>query len=218
MTGDRRHVPPEFDDAFRERLQQLVLWRRDVRRFRPDPVDDELLRALLAMAARAPSVGFSQPWRFVLVDCPDRRAIVRASFQRANADALGSYGEDRRGLYARLKLEGLDAAPTHLAVFADEGTDAGAGLGSRTMPETMRYSVVGAVQTLWLAARAHGLGVGWISILEPDVVAAALDVPGTWKLVAYLCIGWPVEEHPDPELERNGWQDRVDVSGLIVKR
>ncbi|MDH4981922.1 5,6-dimethylbenzimidazole synthase [Hyphomicrobium sp. D-2] len=218
MTGDRRHNPPQFDDAFRARLRELVFWRRDVRRFRPEPIDDALLSELIALASRAPSVGYSQPWRFVLVECPKRRAQVRASFERANADALASYGEDRRGLYARLKLEGLDVAPVHLAVFADEATDAGAGLGSRTMPETMRYSVVGAVQTLWLAARAHGLGVGWISILEPDVVSAALDVPATWRLVAYLCIGWPAEEHLDPELERSGWQDRVDVSGLIVKR
>lgn len=218
MTGDRRHNPPQFDDAFRARLRELVFWRRDVRRFRSEPVDGAQLSELIALASRAPSVGYSQPWRFVLVECPERRAQVRASFERANADALASYGEDRRGLYARLKLEGLDVAPVHLAVFADEATDAGAGLGSRTMPETMRYSVVGAVQTLWLAARAHGLGVGWISILEPDVVSAALDVPATWRLVAYLCIGWPAEEHLDPELERSGWQDRVDVSGLIVKR
>lgn len=218
MTGTNQQNRPDFDDAFRARLRQLVIWRRDVRRFRPEPVDGALLGELIALSSRAPSVGYSQPWRFVLVEDPERRAQVRASFERANADALASYDDDRRGLYARLKLEGLDVAPVHLAVYADEATAAGAGLGSRTMPETMRYSVVGAVQTLWLAARAHGLGVGWISILEPDVVTAALAVPNTWKLVAYLCVGWPAEEHPDPELERNGWQDRIDISGLIVRR
>lgn len=218
MSPHEHHTPPRFDDAFRARLRDLVLWRRDVRHFRTDPVDGDLIASLIELAAYAPSVGLSQPWRFVLVDGPERRIAVRASFARANAEALQSYGEERRSLYARLKLEGLDAAPVQLAVFADEGTDAGAGLGTRTMPETLRYSVVGAVQTLWLAARAHGLGVGWISILEPDVVTAALDVPPKWRLVAYLCIGWPEEEHTDPELERHGWQARHDTARLIVRR
>ena len=134
---------------------------------------------------------------------------MRASFARANAEALSLYSGERRGLYAKLKLEGLERAPVQIAVFADEETGAGAGLGSNTMPETLRYSVVGAIQTLWLAARAAGLGVGWVSILEPGTVAAALDVPPAWRLVAYLCVGWPDEEHLDPELERHGWQGRM---------
>jgi len=218
MSAQENNTPPRFDEAFRARLHDLIRWRRDVRRFRTDPVDADLIASLIELAARAPSVGFSQPWRFVLVETSERRAEVRASFARANAAALQTYGDDRRSLYARLKLEGMDAAPVQLAVFADEGTDAGAGLGSRTMPETLRYSVVGAVQTLWLAARAYGLGVGWVSILEPDVVTAALDVPPAWRLVAYLCIGWPDEEHIDPELERRGWQQRQDMAALITRR
>lgn len=218
MTSDPKRAPPRFDDAFRSALEELIYWRRDVRRFKTDPVGEELIHSLIELAAHAPSVGFSQPWRFVLVESAERRAAVRASFERANAEALSKYAGERRGLYARLKLEGLCSAPVQLAVFADEDTDTGAGLGSRTMPETLCYSVVGAVQTLWLAARAHGLGVGWVSILEPDVVAAALDVPASWKLVAYLCIGWPAEEHLDPELERHGWQQRIDTAPLVLRR
>ena len=195
--------PPEFDDAFRARLAELVAWRRDVRRFRTDPVDSAVVRHLIELASHAPSVGNSQPWRFVLVETPAVRAQVRASFERANAEALTGYSGDRRGLYARLKLAGLDAAPVQLAVFADEATADGARLGRVTMPETLRYSVVGAIQLLWLAARAQGLGIGWVSILEPQVVSAALTVPATWTLVAYLCLGWPEEEHIDPELERH---------------
>ncbi|MFA5900331.1 MAG: 5,6-dimethylbenzimidazole synthase [Hyphomicrobium sp.] len=210
--------PPRFDDGFRATLRDLIHWRRDVRRFRTDPVDPTLLLSLIELAGRAPSVGFSQPWRFVLVDSPERREAVRASFSRANADALTMYAGERRGLYARLKLEGLTTAPVHLAVYANEETEAGEGLGSRTMPETLRYSVVGAVQTLWLAARAHDLGVGWVSILEPDVVSRALDIPAEWRLVAYLCIGWLAEEHLDPELERQGWQERINMSSLILRR
>ena len=213
------HAPPRpFDAAFRASFRDLVLWRRDVRRFRPDPVDPGLIHALLELASHAPSVGHCQPWRFVLVESPVRRAAVRSSFVRANAGALDSYDGERRAHYASLKLAGLDDAPVHLAVFADETAEAGHGLGRRTMPETLRYSVVAAVQTLWLAARAEGLGLGWISILEPDTIHRVLDVPQTWTLVAYLCIGWPVEEHLDPELDRHRWQQRLDVTRLIFKR
>jgi 5,6-dimethylbenzimidazole synthase len=218
MSGLYKDVPPQFDAAFRAALRDLVVWRRDVRRFRTDPVDPNLVLALIELAARSPSVGFSQPWRFVLVEDDERREAVRASFTRANAEALNACSDERRSLYAQLKLEGLGAAPVHLAVFADETTDTGSGLGSRTMPETLRYSVVGAIQTLWLAARAHGLGVGWVSILEPEVVAQTLEVPAAWRLVAYLCMGWPAEEHLDPELERHGWQQRVDLQPLILRR
>ena len=117
-------------------------------------------------------------------------------------------------LYARLKLEGLTLAPVHLAVCADEGTATGHRLGRATMPETLRYSVVAAVQTFWLAARAEGLGVGWVSILDPAAVCRELDLPSDWTLVAYLCIGWPQEEHDDPELERHGWETRLDQSAI----
>jgi 5,6-dimethylbenzimidazole synthase len=211
-------TPPHFDDAFRAALRDLILWRRDVRRFKTGPVDPALVVSLIDLAARSPSVGFSQPWRFVLVESAEAREAIRTSFARANAEALSRYAGERRGLYARLKLEGLEAAPVQLAVFADEETSVGAGLGSNTMPETLRYSVVGAIQTLWLAARAHGLGVGWVSILEPGTVAGALDVPTSWRLVAYLCVGWPAEEHLDPELERHGWQERIETPPLILRR
>jgi 5,6-dimethylbenzimidazole synthase len=96
----------------------------------------------------------------------------------------------------------------HLAVCADETTGQGHGLGRQTMPETIRYSVVAAIQTLWLAARAEGLGVGWVSILDPEAARAMLDLPAGWTFVAYLCLGWPEEEHDDPELERHGWEQR----------
>jgi 5,6-dimethylbenzimidazole synthase len=218
MTETPHPSPRQFDEEFREAFRDLVLWRRDVRRFRRDPVDPALIGQLLELASHAPSVGHCQPWRFVLVESGERREMVKASFARANANALENYEGEQRAQYARLKLEGLDAAPVHLAVFADEATQTGSGLGRRTMPETLHYSVVGAVQTLWLAARAEGLGMGWISILEPDVVCRVLDVPESWTLVAYLCIGWPVEEHLDPELERHRWQPRLDAERMIFKR
>ena len=141
-----------------------------------------------------------------------------ANFEACNRDALARYDGDRAGLYATLKLEGLKTAPVHLAVFCDEATEQGQGLGRQTMPEALRYSVVGAIQTLWLAARAHGLGVGWVSILDPAQVSAALDVPAEWRFIAYLCLGWPEEEHLDPELARLGWQDRTQTGRQVLRR
>jgi 5,6-dimethylbenzimidazole synthase len=132
--------------------------------------------------------------------------------------ALENYFGEQRANYLKLKLQGLEDAPVHLAVFADEATQAGSGLGRQTMPQTLQYSVVVAIQTLWLAARAEGLGVGWISILEPEIVRGMLDVPDAWTLVAYLCIGRPVEEHLDPELERHQWQERLGAERLIFTR
>jgi 5,6-dimethylbenzimidazole synthase len=209
MPIETKQRPPRFDAAFKAQFAELVRWRRDVRRFRTDPVAPDLVARLLALAVFAPSVGLSQPWRFVLVETPARRQAIAENFSRANQAALGGYAGERQARYAKLKLEGLAQAPVHLAVCADETTAAGHGLGRQTMPETIRYSVVAAIQTLWLAARAEGLGVGWVSILDPSAVREILDLPPHWSFIAYLCIGWPQEEHDDPELERHGWQERI---------
>jgi len=209
---------PNFDAAFRARLHELFVWRRDVRRFRGDPVAPALIEELLAAAALAPSVGYSQPWRFVMVETAERRAAVLENFRRSNQKALSAYTGERAKLYASLKLAGLVEAPVHLAVFCDESTAVGDGLGRQTMPETLRYSVVMAVYTLWLAARAHGLGVGWISILDAEDVRRSLDVPVDWSLVAYLCVGYPEAEHAEPELARAGWEQRQEPAMSILKR
>jgi 5,6-dimethylbenzimidazole synthase len=218
MTTETK-APPDFDAAFRERFAELVRWRRDVRRFRTTPIPQTLIEKLLALASHAPSVGLSQPWRFVLVETEARRIAIRENFVRANDAALNGYAGERQARYARLKLEGLSQAPVHLAVCADETTGQGHGLGRQTMPETLRYSVVAAIQTLWLAARAEGLGVGWVSILDPDITRTTLDLPEGWTFVAYLCLGWPEEEHDDPELERHGWEQRsCETSATPLKR
>lgn len=213
-----REAVPSFDSSFQDTLAELIAWRRDVRRFRGDAVDPDLLDTLLDLACLAPSVGNSQPWRFVTVDDPARRRQVVENFQACNAEALDGYSGEKAALYARLKLSGLAEAPVHLAVFADVATPAGAGLGRRTMPETLRYSAVLAVHTFWLAARARGLGVGWVSILDPAAVGEALETPPDWSLVAYLCVGYPVEEHLDPELERSGWQPRDAACRRVLER
>ncbi|MEO1544401.1 MAG: 5,6-dimethylbenzimidazole synthase [Pseudomonadota bacterium] len=209
-------TPPTFTEEFFETFRSLAAWRRDVRRFVCDPIDEADLDAALSVADLSPSVGNAQPWRWVRVDAPERRAAVITSFEAANQDAADSYVDEKRDLYLSLKLAGLRDAPVHLAVFCDEGTKQGAELGRRTMPEMLRYSVVCSIQNFWLAARMRGLGVGWVSILEPETVTEALDVPRDWRLIAYLCVGKPLENHEDPELQRHGWQARQPMT--VVKR
>ena len=211
-------VPPVFDDAFRQRLFELFRWRRDVRHFKRDPIAPAVLTELLAAANLAPSVGLSQPWRFVQVESPDRRAAVQANFTHANRAALADYRGEQARLYARLKLAGLKQAPVQLAVFCDETTPQGHGLGRKTMPEMLRYSVVAAVQNLWLAARSRQVGVGWVSILDPAALCRDLAVPDHWALVAYLCIGYPKTDTTEPELQAEGWEGRRPPEDMLLRR
>jgi 5,6-dimethylbenzimidazole synthase len=207
-----------FDDDFRARLRDLIVWRRDVRRFRRDPLPEGTLEALIELACFAPSVGLSQPWRFVIVEDDAARAAIRQNFAACNAEALSAQTQERASMYARLKLAGLEEAPCHLAVFADRSTAQGGGLGRRTMPEMIEYSAVTAVHTIWLAARAGGIGMGWVSILEPKAVAEALRIPPEWKFIGYFCLGYPEIDDTVPELEHEGWERRRLPSSAILKR
>jgi 5,6-dimethylbenzimidazole synthase len=212
MPGDER-----FSDQFREQFRDLLKWRRDVRRFKPEPLPAGLLEEILGLTRFAPSVGLSESWRYVRVSRPEIRAEIRTDFEKANLRALSGYSGEQAARYARLKLSGLDSAPVHLAVFADRGTTKGSGLGCHTMPEMLEYSIVAAVTTLWLAARAYGVGMGWVSILNPERVSTVLCVPTEWRLIAYLCIGYPERESPIPELEQAGWEKRRDEIPLFER-
>ena len=217
-AGVTVRVPCGPDLPSAESFETLVRWRRDVRRFKPDHVAPELLRQLLEVADLAPSVGNSQPWRIVQVESAALRAAARASFEAANATAREGYEGERRAQYQALKLAGFDAAPVHLAVFCNPDPAQGHGLGRQTQAETLDYSCAGLVTVLWLAARTHGLGLGWVSILDPVELAARLDVPAGWRFIGYLLMGYPIEEHEDPELERAGWQARTPLSGRLIVR
>jgi 5,6-dimethylbenzimidazole synthase len=212
--------PAAFDEAFGARLRDLLVWRRDVRHFRRDQLPAGTLEALIELACLAPSVGLSQPWRFVIVDNETVRAGIREVFAISNAEALAAQPPSRSALYARLKLSGLEAAPLQLAVFADRSAAQGHGLGSRTMPEMIEYSAVTAVHTMWLAARAQGIGMGWISILDPKKIAALLDVPPQWKFIGYFCLGYPENQGtvPELELEQLGWEERQPSTSFIIRR
>ncbi|MER8434628.1 5,6-dimethylbenzimidazole synthase [Mesorhizobium sp. M0871] len=199
---------PDFTDDFRSELITLLRWRRDVRRFEPTALPEGTLERLLELASIAPSVGLSQPWRFVVVESLKRRTAVRDCFERCNAEALTHFSGERAALYARLKLAGLDEAPCQFAVFADRTTRQGHGLGRMTMAATIDYSAVMAVHTLWVAARAEGIGMGWVSILDATEMAEILDTPPEWTLIGYFCLGYASEEHDMPTLERECWEHR----------
>ncbi len=215
MTTHSAQSPPNFDEAFRTRLKTLIAWRRDVRRFSDRQVPSELMQDLLDIAQLSASVGNSQPWRWVQVDSAAIRSEIRTNFAVANEAACNAQPSERARRYANLKLEGIDKAPIQFAVFCDQATIQGFGVGQHSMPETLDYSTVVMIATFWLAARAAGLGVGWVSILDPLEVSRVLEAPPTWKLIAYLCVGWPEEEHLDPELERFGWQPRTSVGRQV---
>ncbi|MGE5504462.1 MAG: 5,6-dimethylbenzimidazole synthase [Actinomycetota bacterium] len=204
---------PELERAG---VYRAILTRRDTRgEFLPDPVPDEVLSRLLVAAHHAPSVGFMQPWSFVLVRDLEVRRRVHAAFTKANAEAALMFDEDRRATYRSLKLEGILEAPVSLCITCDRDR-AGPVVIGRTHIRTMDlYSSVCAVQNLWLAARAEGLGVGWVSIFDNAAVQAALGIPDGIVPVAWLCIGRVRGYHPRPELEAAGWRPRLAVEELV---
>jgi 5,6-dimethylbenzimidazole synthase len=189
-----------FSDAFRAQLDQLMRQRRDVRRFRRDPVDEAVLARCLTAIQLAPSVGLSEPWRLLRITSDAAREAALKNFEKANAEALSGYSGTQANLYAGLKLSGMRDAPVQLAIYCDDET--------ATMPEMRRYSVVSAVTLFWLALRAEGLGLGWVSVLDPAQLNHDLQVPAGWHLIGYFCIGHPEELSDSPELERKGWESR----------
>lgn len=205
-----------FSTAERSAVYRALRERRDVRAgYLPQAIDDTTLYRLLAAAHQAPSVGFMQPWRFIVVRDTALRTAVHGIFERANSEAAARYRGDQKDLYSRLKLEGLLEAPQHLCVLCDDGSGRGHSLGRNSMPETSIYSVVCAIQNLWLAARTEGIGVGWVSILDPQAVKELLRIPPAAQLVAYLCLGYVREFSDIPDLEREGWEQRAQLAPLV---
>lgn len=198
-----------FGPEDRAALHRLLVWRRDVRHFRADPLDEALIERLRAAMDLAPSVGNARPWRVVRVESPEARAAVRAEFARCNEDAAASYDGAREAAYRALLLAGLDRAPLHLAVFTLADPAEGHGLGRRTIPETLAQSTAMAIHTLWLAARAENIGLGMVSILEPRAIERICAVPEAWCFSAYLCLGHAEADDDTPQLHRVGWQENT---------
>ncbi|WP_410216398.1 5,6-dimethylbenzimidazole synthase [Paracoccus sp. (in: a-proteobacteria)] len=204
-----------FPDADREAVYRAIRQRRDVRgQFRPDPIDPALLRRLLQAAHDAPSVGLSQPWNFILIRNPATRRRLHDAFQRANDEAAALF-PDRKALYSSLKLQGILEAPLNLCITCDRTRGGAHVLGRTHDAATDLYSTACAVQNLWLAARAEGIGVGWVSIFRQDDLGAALNLPSHVVPVAYLCLGHVTELYQEPELQVRGWADRLPLEQMI---
>jgi 5,6-dimethylbenzimidazole synthase len=207
---------PGYDESGRQAVYRAIRERRDVRRgFLPEPMPDELLCRLLEAAHNAPSVGLMQPWRFIVVRDIGVRQAIHSIFLDANQQALAGYEGERQQNYASLKLEGILEAPQKICIVCDSQSSQGHQLGRRTMPETALYSAVCAVQNLWLAARAEGIGVGWVSILDPALLRKALQIPEHVTPVAYLCLGYVEVFASEPDLERTGWERRMPLKSVL---
>ncbi|GGE08288.1 nitroreductase [Marinithermofilum abyssi] len=207
-----------FSPQERETIHRVIKARRDIRHFLPRPVPQDALERILEAAHHAPSVGFKQPWNFILVTSLSIRKQIKESFERTNASELARLDEgERKELYRRLKLEGIMEAPVNIAVTCDRNRDAPFILGQGPMPETDLYSTCLAIQNMWLAARAEDIGMGWVSILDPVETEKVLGLPDHVRLVAYLCLGYPVEFTEKPMLEREGWKSRLDLNSLVFE-
>src|ERR1700704_5355281 len=202
-----------FSDDERHGVYRAIYERRDVRsRFIPAPLPDEVLSRILDAAHHAPSVGLMQPWEFIVVADAGIRREVREQFDAANRLAADAYAGERRDLYDRLKLEAIVDSAVNVCVTCDPTIGRGHGLGRQTMPETAMYSAVCAIQNCWLAARAEGVGVGWISILDVDAIRRILAIPPHVVVVGYLCLGYVSAFEPEPELAARGWEHRVPLA------
>jgi 5,6-dimethylbenzimidazole synthase len=210
-----RSALSEFSRSEKRGLYKAIYKRRDVRHFLPDPISDRLVRKLLDSAHHAGSVGFMQPWSFIVIRSADVKKQVKVLFEQANAAAGKVFEGQKRELYPKLKLEGILDAPVNLCVTCDPSRNGPHVLGRNTIRETDVYSTCCAVQNLWLAARGEGIGVGWVSIFEPAQLRRVLQIPEKVIPVAYLCMGYVREFLPRPELEIAGWLPRIPLDDLI---
>lgn len=204
----------QFTGEDQDVLEQIIQLRRDVRgnHFIDKPINDDVIERILSAAVSAPSVGYSQPWEFVIIKEKATKSKVADIFKVENDKALPQF-DQQESLYSQLKLEGISESPVNIAVFYKPSSEPV--LGQTSMPDMGEYSVVCAIQNMWLMARALNVGVGWVSILNPDSVKQILDVPESSKLVAYLCIGYVDEFSDKPELEVLKWADRKEQHTLV---
>ena len=205
-----------FSDDERRGVYRAIHERRDVRsQFLPDPVPDEVLGRILDAAHHAPSVGFMQPWDFIVVRDPAIRQRVRDSFKAANLEAADMFEDEKQKTYRRLKLEGIVEAPIGICITCDRSRTGPVVLGRTHQADMDLYSAVCAVQNLWLAARAENIGVGWVSIIRHDDLREALGIPPSIQPIAYLCVGYVTHFFQKPELETAGWLPRMPLSDVV---
>jgi 5,6-dimethylbenzimidazole synthase len=204
-----------FPPDWRRGVYEVIERRRDVRSFRPDAIPPDTLARILSAAHHAGSVGFSQPWNFIVIDDLELRRRIHSHVDAERLRAAESFAAERRKQYLSFKLEGILDAPLNLCVTCHRTRSGPAIIGRNTIYDTDVYSTCTAIQNLWLAARAEGVGVGWVSILKPEWIRQILAIPDHVVVVAYLCVGYPVEFRQRPLLEEAGWLPRLPLSELV---
>lgn len=215
-----RHLGPAgpFSEAERAAVYRAIFSRRDVRNeFLPDPIPDELLMRLLGAAHAAPSVGYMQPWNFIVIREDERRRAVHRIFHEANIEAADRLEGRQKLKYMSLKLEGIIKAPLNICITCDRKRGGDFVLGRTHNPAMDLYSSVCAVQNFWLAARAEGVGVGWVSIFDHDRLKQELGIPESVEVIAYLCVGFVDQMFTKPELAVKGWRDKIPLEKLIYR-
>ncbi|WP_284777468.1 5,6-dimethylbenzimidazole synthase [Agrobacterium sp. lyk4-40-TYG-31] len=215
---DTLHPAQAFSDTEKAAVYRAIETRRDVRdQFLPDALPDELVARLLAAAHAAPSVGFMQPWNFTLVTDALVRQQAWEAFSRANAEAAEMFAQESQTLYRSLKLEGIRKAPLSICVTCDPTRGGDVVLGRTHNPRMDVYSTVCAIQNLWLAARAEGVGVGWVSIFHDADIRKILEIPQHIEIVAWLCLGRVNRLYSEPELAIKGWRQRLPLEELVFR-
>jgi 5,6-dimethylbenzimidazole synthase len=205
-----------FNDDERQGLYKTVFNRRDVRgQFKPDPIPDDVLSRILYAAHHAPSVGFMQPWNFVVVRSDDVKKRVHSAFVEANEDAANQFDSEKSKKYRSLKLEGILESPINICITCDRSRTGPVVIGRTSIKTMDLYSSVCAVQNFWLAARAEGVGVGWVSIIQQKALQDALGIPKDIVPIAYLCVGYVSHFYDKPELETAGWLKRTPLDDLL---
>jgi len=197
-------------------LRTVLAARRDVRRYRPDPVPADLLRQVLAAGHQAPSVGHSQPWRFIVISEQATRDRAALLADRERLRQAGQLTPDRRARLLDLQLDGIREAPVGIVVACDRRSPAAGVLGRATLGDADLWSCACAVENMWLAARAAGLGLGWVTLFQPADLAGLLSLPAGVETLGWLCLGWPDERPPDPGLERHGWSRRLPLDDVVI--
>ncbi|CAM3995119.1 5,6-dimethylbenzimidazole synthase [Janibacter anophelis] len=218
-AAQRRDDPSGWamGEAVTEALAGVVAGRRDIRRYRPDAVPEDLLRQVLEAGHRAPSVGHSQPWRFIVVTDPTTRDRAAAMADRARVEQAAHLASERAARMLDLKLEGLREAPVGVVVACDRRTPAAGVLGRATFPDADLWSCATAIENMWLTARAHGLGMGWVTLFDPNELADLLGLPEGVVTLGWLCLGWPDERPPSPGLERAAWSKKTPLEHVVIR-
>ncbi|GAB1621355.1 5,6-dimethylbenzimidazole synthase [Agarivorans albus] len=205
-----------INQAERDALYKVIYSRRDVRKdFLSTPINDDVIQRILAAAHHAPSVGFSQPWDFILVSKEQTKQAIKRGYQAASEESAKQFADDKRETYQSFKLEGILEAPLGICVTCDRERNGPVVIGRTIKPEMDLYSTVCAIQNMWLAARAENLGLGWVSIIHDEVLRSALNIPERLEIIGYLCIGYVSGFEDKPELEQFGWLERENLDRLV---